>query len=85
MTRKFEEETGITVELINMGWDNVADRVTAEMSSGGSSYDVTFLRLLLSRRRRPLFLILRMRPMSILLMLPTSLLIVFFSLSGLSR
>lgn len=39
-TRKFEEETGITVELINMGWDNVADRVTAEMSSGGSSYDV---------------------------------------------
>ena len=23
-----------------MGWDNVADRVTAEMSSGGSSYDV---------------------------------------------
>lgn len=39
-TRKFEEETGIKVELINMGWDNVADRVTAEMSSGGSSYDV---------------------------------------------
>ena len=39
-TRQFEEETGIQVELINMGWDNVADRVTAEMTSGGSSYDV---------------------------------------------
>ena len=39
-TRQFEEETGIEVELINMGWDNVADRVTAEMTSGGSSYDV---------------------------------------------
>lgn len=39
-TRQFEEETGIEVELINMGWDNVADRVIAEMTSGGSSYDV---------------------------------------------
>lgn len=39
-TRQFEEETGIDVELINMGWDNVAERVTAEMTSGGSSYDV---------------------------------------------
>ena len=39
-TREFEEETGIQVELINMGWDNVAERVTAEMTSGGSSYDV---------------------------------------------
>ena len=39
-TREFEEETGIKVELINMGWDNVAERVTAEMTSGGSSYDV---------------------------------------------
>ena len=39
-TREFEEATGIQVELINMGWDNVAERVTAEMTSGGSSYDV---------------------------------------------
>lgn len=39
-TRAFEQETGIKVELINMSWDNVADRVTTEMASGGSSYDV---------------------------------------------
>lgn len=39
-TREFEKETGIEVELINMGWDNVADKVTVEMTSGGSSYDV---------------------------------------------
>lgn len=39
-TRKFEQETGIQVELINMSWDNVADRVIAELTAGGSSYDV---------------------------------------------
>lgn len=39
-TRNFEKESGVTVELINMGWDNVADRVMSEMSAGGSSYDV---------------------------------------------
>ena len=39
-TREFESKSGIKVELINMSWDNVADRVTTEMASGGSSYDV---------------------------------------------
>jgi len=39
-TDAFEKETGIQVELINMSWDNVAAKLTVEMSSGGSSYDV---------------------------------------------
>ena len=39
-TRQFEQETGIKVELINMSWDNVADRIIAELTAGGSSYDV---------------------------------------------
>lgn len=39
-TREFEKETGIKVELINMSWDNTADRVIAELTAGGSSYDV---------------------------------------------
>lgn len=39
-TRKFEEETGIQVELINMSWENVADRVMTEMAAKGDSYDV---------------------------------------------
>ena len=39
-TRQFEQETGIQVELINMSWDNVADRVIAELTAGGSTYDV---------------------------------------------
>ena len=39
-TRQFEEETGIEVELINMGWDDVADRITADLVAGGNSYDV---------------------------------------------
>ena len=38
--RQFEKESGIQVELINMAWDNVADRVIAELTAGGSSYDV---------------------------------------------
>ncbi|GIP33599.1 ABC transporter substrate-binding protein [Paenibacillus sp. J2TS4] len=39
-TRQFEKETGIEVELINMSWDNVADKITVEMTAGGDSYDV---------------------------------------------
>ncbi len=39
-TREFEKETGIEVELINMGWDQVADRLTADLTAGGGSYDV---------------------------------------------
>jgi multiple sugar transport system substrate-binding protein len=39
-TGNFEKETGIQVELINMSWDNVAAKLSVEMSSGGSSYDV---------------------------------------------
>lgn len=39
-TRAFEEETGITVELINAGWDVVTDKIRTELSVGGSSYDV---------------------------------------------
>ncbi|WP_158602373.1 ABC transporter substrate-binding protein [Cohnella endophytica] len=39
-TRQFEKETGIQVELINMSWDNVADKITVEMASNANSYDV---------------------------------------------
>ena len=39
-TRQFEEETGIQVELINMGWDDVADKLTADLVAGGNTYDV---------------------------------------------
>ena len=39
-SKEFQDQTGIEVELINMSWDEVANRVIAEMSSGGSSYDV---------------------------------------------
>ena len=39
-TRKFEEETGIKVEMVRMGWMNVADRVMAELTSGGTTFDV---------------------------------------------
>ncbi|HHW48685.1 MAG TPA: extracellular solute-binding protein [Clostridiaceae bacterium] len=39
-TRQFESESGVKVELINMAWENVAERVTQEMAAGGSSYDV---------------------------------------------
>ena len=40
MTREFEAQTGITVELILMGWDQVADRLTADLAAGGGTYDV---------------------------------------------
>jgi len=39
-TRQFEKETGISVELINMSWDNVADKITVDMSANGDSLDV---------------------------------------------
>jgi multiple sugar transport system substrate-binding protein len=39
-TRQFEKDSGIQVELINMSWDNVADKITVEMASNASSYDV---------------------------------------------
>ena len=39
-TREFEELTGIEVELIQAEWDKTADKVIAEMSAGGSAYDV---------------------------------------------
>lgn len=38
-TREFEEQTGIEVELILMSWDQVADRLTADLAAGGT-YDV---------------------------------------------
>jgi len=40
MTDKFTEETGIEVELINKGWEAVADDVLADLASGGGSYDI---------------------------------------------
>lgn len=36
----FTRETGIKVKLIQMGWDEVADKVIAEMAAGGDAYDV---------------------------------------------
>ncbi|MCL2333014.1 MAG: sugar ABC transporter substrate-binding protein [Actinomycetia bacterium] len=40
MTKQFESETGIKVELIEKGWEAVADDVRGDLSSGGGSYDV---------------------------------------------
>ncbi len=39
-TEQFTEETGIEVELINMAWEQVADAITTDLTSGGSTYDV---------------------------------------------
>lgn len=39
-TRKFEKKTGIEVELVNMSWENVADKVEAEMAANSSTFDV---------------------------------------------
>ena len=39
-TREFEAQTGIKVELILMSWDQVADRLTADLAAGGGTYDV---------------------------------------------
>ena len=39
-TREFEKASGIQVEFISMSWDNVADKITAEMATNGTSFDV---------------------------------------------
>ena len=39
-TKEFEKETGIKVELIQKGWEAVADDVLGDLASGGGSYDV---------------------------------------------
>lgn len=38
--KEFTEQTGIKVNLIQLGWDEVADKVLPELASGGSAYDV---------------------------------------------
>jgi len=38
--RQFEKESGITVNLIQSDWDSVANRVTPELATKGSAYDV---------------------------------------------
>ncbi len=38
--KDFEAASKITVNLIQMGWDDVNNKLTAEMASGGSAYDV---------------------------------------------
>ncbi|HEY9594213.1 MAG TPA: sugar ABC transporter substrate-binding protein [Spirochaetia bacterium] len=38
--KEFEAVSKIKVNLIQMGWDDVNNKLTAEMASGGSSYDV---------------------------------------------
>ena len=37
---EFEMETGIQVELIQMSWDEVADKVLTDLAAGGTTYDV---------------------------------------------
>ncbi len=37
---QFQEETGISVNLIQSDWDSVADKVVPELATGGSAYDV---------------------------------------------
>ncbi len=39
-TAEFEQQTGIQVELIQMSWDEVADKVLTDLAAGGGSYDV---------------------------------------------
>lgn len=40
IAEKFEEETGNTVNLIEVPYAEVYDKLSAEMASGGSSYDI---------------------------------------------
>ncbi|MBF9014632.1 MULTISPECIES: ABC transporter substrate-binding protein [unclassified Oceanispirochaeta] len=40
LVKEFTKETGIKVNLIQLGWDEVADKVLPELASGGSAYDV---------------------------------------------
>jgi multiple sugar transport system substrate-binding protein len=37
---QFQDETGISVTLIQGGWDQIADRILPEIATGGSAYDV---------------------------------------------
>ncbi len=37
---QFEQDSGITVNLIQSDWDSVADKVVPELATGGSAYDV---------------------------------------------
>ncbi len=37
---EFEEESGIKVNIIQMDWTSVADKVVPEMATGGSAFDV---------------------------------------------
>ena len=39
-TQQFMDETGIQVELINKGWEAVADDILGDLASGGGTYDV---------------------------------------------
>jgi len=39
-TREFEAETGISVEFIQMSWDDVADKVITDLAAGGGAFDV---------------------------------------------
>jgi len=39
-TREFEVETGISVEFIQMSWDEVADKILADLAAGGGAFDV---------------------------------------------
>ena len=39
-TAEFEQETGIQVEFIQMSWNEVADKVLADLAAGGNTYDV---------------------------------------------
>jgi multiple sugar transport system substrate-binding protein len=39
-TAEFEQETGIEVEFIQMSWNEVADKVLADLAAGGNTYDV---------------------------------------------
>lgn len=38
--KDFTAQTGIKVNLIQLGWDEVSDKVLPELASGGSAYDV---------------------------------------------
>ncbi len=38
--KQFEEETGHTVEFVNVPYGSVFDRLSAEMATGGAAFDV---------------------------------------------
>ena len=37
---RIRRKSGIKVELIQMAWERVADKIVTEMASGGSAFDV---------------------------------------------